>query len=162
MSTPGQEFRDAEYLGWDYLAITSVELLERVLAGQALDQDDAHNLDRARQFLIDAASGAKLVQSGVPSNVSPVESVRKFSYVMEPLRLARHDLPPPEVGAALDRMASSIDAAIHPGNPPDRAQLAFAKTFFQYLHHMLLDIIESGKRRTGTNFTFGASLMSHA
>lgn len=162
MSTPGQEFRDAEYLGWGYLAITSVELLERFLAGQALDQDDAHNLERARQFLIDAASGAKLVQSGVPSNVSPVETVRKFSYVMEPLRQIQHDLATPEVGLVLDKMATSIDAALHQGGQPDRAQLAFAKAFFQHMHYMLLDIIESGKRRTGTNFSFGASMMSHA
>ena len=161
MSTPGQEFRDAEYLGWGYLAITSAELLERVLAGQPLDQDDAHNLERARQFLIDASSGAKLVQSGVPSNVSPVETVRKFSYVMEPLRLSRHGLPPPEVGPVLDKMASSIDAVLQPGAQADHAQLAFAKTFFQHMHHMLLDIIESGKRRTGTDFSFGASMMAY-
>lgn len=162
MSTPGQEFRDADYLGWGYLAITSVELLERVLAGQSLDADDAHILKRARQFLIDAASGAKLVQSGVPSNVSPVETVRKFSYVMEPLRLSRSDLPPPEVGSVLDGMASSIDAALQRGAQADRAQLLFAKTFFEHMHHMLLDIIESGKRRTGTDFSFGTSMMARA
>lgn len=160
MSTPGQEFRDAEYLGWGYLAITSAELLERVLANQPLDGDDAHTLQRARQFLVDAASGAKLVQSGVPSNVSPVETVRKFSYAMEPLRLSRHGQPPPEVGPVLDMMASSIDAALQPGAQADRAQLAFAKAFFQHMHHMLLDIIESGKRRTGTDFSFSASLMA--
>ncbi len=162
MSAPGQEFRDAEYLGWGYLAVTSVELLERVLAGQALDQDDAHNLERARQFLVDAASGAKLVQSGVPSNVSPVETVRKFSYAVEPLRHVRHNLPPPEVGLVFDKMASSIDAALHQGAQADRTELAFTKSFFQQLHHMLLDIIESGKRRTGTDFSFGASMMVHA
>jgi hypothetical protein len=162
MSTPGQEFRDADYLGWGYLAITSAELLERVLAGQQLDMDDAHSLKRARQFLIDAASGAKLVQSGVPSNVSPVETVRKFSYVMEPLRLSRRDLPPPEVGKALDDMASSIDAALAAGAQADTAQLKLTKTFFMNMHHMLLDIVESGKRRTGTDFAFGASMMAQA
>lgn len=161
MSTPGQEFRDAEYLGWGYLAITSAELLERVLAGQSLDADDAHSLKRAQQFLTDAASGAKLVQSGVPSNVSPVETVRKFSYVMEPLRLSRSDLPP-EVGSALDDMASSINAALQTGAQVDRTQLVFAKTFFQNMHHVLLDIVESGKRRTGTDFSFGASMMATA
>lgn len=162
MSTPGQEFRDAEYLGWGYLAITSAELLERVIAGQTLDQDDAHNLERARQFLIDAASGAKLVQSGVPSHVSPVETVRKFSYAVEPLRHVRHDLLPPEVGPVFDRMASSIDAALHQGAQADPGQLALTKAFFQNLHHGLLDIIESGKRRTGTDLSFGASMMVHA
>lgn len=162
MSAPGREFRDAEYLGWGYLAITSVELLERVLAGQPLDQDDAHNLRRARQFLVDAASGAKLVQSGVPSNVSPVETVRKFSYAVEPLRHVRHNLPPPEVGRVFDKMASSIDAALHQGAQADRAELAFTKSFFQQLHHMLLDVIESGKRRTGTDFSFGGSMMVRA
>lgn len=162
MSTPGQEFRDAEYLGWGYLAITSVELLERALADQPLDMDDVHNLQRARQFLIDAASGAKLVQSGVPSNVSPVETVRKFSYIMEPLRLSRHGQPPPEVGPVLDMMASSIEDALRPGGQADQAQLAFAKAFFQQMHYVLLDLIESGKRRTGTEFSFGASMMALA
>lgn len=162
MSTPGQEFRDADYLGYGYLAITSAELLERLLAGQALDGDEAHNLKRARQFLVDAASGAKLVQSGVPSNVSPVETVRKFSYVMEPLRMSRHDLPPPDVGSVLEGMATSIDAALQAGIQPDRAQLVFAKTFFQHMHEVLLDIVESGKRRTGTDFSFGATMTAFA
>ncbi len=162
MSTLGQEFRDADYLGWGYLAITSVELLERLLKGEMLDEDDAYSLKQAKQFLIDAASGAKLVQSGVPSNVSPVETVRKFSYVMEPLRLSRSSLPTLEVVSTLDGMASSLDAALKTGAQADPKQLAFAKTFFQHMYHTLIDIIESGKRRTGTDFSFGTSMMARA
>lgn len=162
MSTPGLEFHDAEYLGWGYLAITSVELLDRVLGGQHLDADDAHNLKRAQKFLVDAASGAKLVTAGVPSHASPVETVRTFSYAVKPLRQVRNDVPPPEVGAALDRMASSIDTALRQGAPVDSAQLTFARDFFKQLHHLLLDIVESGKRRTGADFSLGGSLMAHA
>ena len=162
MSTPGQEIRDAEYLGLGYLAITSAELLERVLSGQPMDLDDAHNLTRARQFLVDAASGAKLVASGVPSNVSPVETVRKFSYAVEPFRQVQHGVPPPDVGPFLEKMASAIDAALHNDPQVDRPQLEVAQSFFKFLHRMFLDVIESRRRRTGGDFSFGASMMAHA
>lgn len=164
MSAPNQQFREAEYLGWGYVAVTSSEILQRLLAGQAPDQDDKHYLERAKQFLSDAASGAKLVSMGVPSHVSPVETVRKFSYSVAPLRQVQGNGAgaPPDVAAALEAMIKSIDDALRNGRPEDPGLLTVTKDFFMQLHRVLLDIVESGKRRTGTDFTFGRSLFAQA
>lgn len=150
MSAPRQEFRESEYLGLGLLAVTSTGLIDRILSGEVLDDDDKHTLLRAKSFLHDVSSGAKLVTSGVSSNVSAAETVRKLAYSVEPLTLMQENLKAADVGVVFDRMADSIEHSLTVApTPAERDDLAIAKDFFQQLQAFLLNLVESGKRRTG-------------
>lgn len=150
MSAPGQEFRESEYLGLGLLAVSSSGLIDRLLTGGALDDDDRHTLLRAKSFLHDVSSGAKLVTMGVASNVSSADSVRKLAYSVEPLALMQDRIKAADVGVVFDRMANSIDHSLLAAPSQDeREDLALAQTFFQQLQSFLLNLVESGKRRTG-------------
>jgi hypothetical protein len=162
MSTPGHEFREAEYLGLGYLAVSTSELLDRVLSGQRLDADDMDTLERARQFLSDVSSGARLVTAGTPSNVSPVESVRKFSYSVEPLGQMQENLRAADFGDAIDRMASSVGAVLEPGAHFNVADVTMTKDFFHQLHIFLVNMIEARKRKTGAEFSIGQASLENA
>jgi hypothetical protein len=163
MSTPGNEFRQAEYLGLGFLAVTSCELLDRLLAGQTIDQDDEYTLRRAESFLKDVSSGARLVTSGVGSNASAVETVRKLAYSVEPLKLMQDRIQAADVGNELDKMAAAIEAALSTSKVSiKKEELTNAKDFFRGLHTFLSGLIESGQRRTGIDKSFGATLMGHA
>lgn len=161
MSTPGSEFREAEYLGLGFLAVASSELLARLLAGQPIDDDDKYTLRRAKKFLEDASSGAQLVNEGVHSNVSAVETVRKLSYSVEPLTLVHEQIRAAEAGVVLQRLADSIKQAVDT-EVIDRANLEVAKNFFRQLHIFFLKLTEAGRRRTGVEENFGIQIMAHA
>jgi len=150
MSAPGQEFRESEYLGLGMLAVTSSGLIDRILAGRPIDDDDKYTLMKAKDFLHDLSGGAKLVTSGVASNVSAADSVRKLAYAVEPLSHLQKELNSADLGAALDRFADSLEHSLTalPG-PNERADLAMAKEFFQMLQSILLNLVEVGNRRTG-------------
>lgn len=150
MSAPRQEFRESEYLGLGLLAVTSGELIGRILDGNSLDEDDKHTLLRAKSFLHDVSSGAKLVTAGVTSNVSAAESVRKLAYSVEPLALLQDQIKAADVDVVFDRMACSIEhSLIEVPSKEEREDLVIAKAFFQQLQGFLLNLVESGKRRTG-------------
>lgn len=150
MSAPRQEFRESEYLGLGLLAVTSTGLLDRILAGEQLDGDDKHTLRQATSFLHDVSSGAKLVTAGVTSNVSAAESVRKLAYAVEPLGLMQRRIKEAEVGDVLNRVANTIEHSLQtPPTVNERNDLEMAKDFFQQLQAFLLNLVESGKRRTG-------------
>ena len=149
MSTPGQEFREVEYLGMGLLAVTSAGLIDRLLAGQQIDEDDKHTLMRAQKFLNDVASGAKLVNSGVSSNISAVESVRKLSYSVEPLQLIQDNMKAADVESVLERVAATLGQSLQSGVvAAQRADLTMAKSFFNALQRFLLNLVETDKRRT--------------
>jgi hypothetical protein len=150
MSAPGQEFRESEYLGLGMLAVTSSGLIDRILSGAPIDDDDRYTLSKAKDFLHDLSSGAKLVTSGVASNVSAADSVRKLAYAVEPLSQIQKQLKSADLGAELDRVADSLEHSLAavPG-PAERADLAVAKDFFQMLQSILLGLVEVGNRRTG-------------
>lgn len=113
MSTPDNEFREAEYLGLGFLAVTSSELLGRLLEGQDIDDDDSYTLRRAAKFLNDVSSGATLVTSGgITSNVSSFETVRKLAYSVEPLKLMQDEIHSADIGQVFDNMAVSINSAL--------------------------------------------------
>lgn len=164
MSAPGNEFREAEYLGLGYLAVTSSELLDQLLSGVDIDDDDKYTLRRAKGFLNDVSSGARLVTSGVSSNVSAVDSVRKLSFAVEPLKLMHEEvLKSADLGEAFEKMANSIDAAI--GNSltnEDRNYLIAAKDFFRQLHLFFINLVEAGQRRTGIDIGFQSMLVANA
>lgn len=161
MSAPGLEFREAEYLGLGFLAISASELLDRVLNGGQLDDDDKYTLNRAKRFLEDASSGAEIVKSGVGNTVNAVDSVRCLSYSVEPLKLMQQQIKTSEVDKAFKMLADSIGAAVDAAKV-DRNGLTVAKDFFKQLHVFFVDLAESNKRKTGLGDGFGASLMLHA
>ena len=165
MSTPGNEFREAEYLGLGFLAVSSSELLERLLAHQPIDDDDRYTLQRARGFLLDVASGARLVTEGVSSNASATETVRKLAYSVEPLKLMQDEIRSAEVGSVFENMARSIEVSLDIDPAPkeeDLKNLGIAKDFFAQLHAFLVNLIEAGKRRTGSDLGLRVSLMDYA
>ncbi|MDS4025727.1 MAG: hypothetical protein RKO25_01850 [Candidatus Contendobacter sp.] len=160
MSAPGNEFREAEYLGLGFLAVTSSELLDQLLAGKSIDEDDKHTLRRAIDFLKKASSGARLVNSGVSSNANALETVSKFAYSVEPLRFVQDKTGSADIEAVFKKMATSIEVAMH--NPAsasiDRTSLTTAKNFFSKLHVLFTDLVEASKRRTGIDTIFGSAL----
>ncbi|MBI3095549.1 MAG: hypothetical protein HYY97_11830 [Rhodocyclales bacterium] len=163
MSTPGYEFREAEYLGLGYLAVSSSELLDRLLSHQPIDDDDRYTLRRAKCFLMDVSSGARLVKSGVSSNASAVDSVRKLVYSVEPLKLMQDAIRSAEVGEVFEKIAGSIETAITVSEyDADRDDLIIAKDFFHQLHVFLVSSIESGRRRTSVDFGVNTNLMMYA
>lgn len=163
MSTPGNEFREAEYLGLGFLAVTSSELLDRLLAGQEIDDDDKYTLGRAEKFLKDVSSGARLVTSGVGANASAVENVRKLVYSVEPLKLIQEGIQSAQIVDAFENMANAIETALtYQIDETQREILGIAKSFFHQLHIFLLDKIESEQRRVGINLSFGSSVLGHA
>jgi hypothetical protein len=158
MSAPGLEFREAEYLGLGFLAISASELLERLLSGDKLDEDDKYTLKRAKRFLEDASSGAELVRSGVGSTVNAVDSVRCLSYSVEPLKLMQQQIKASEVEKEFRTLAHAIAEAVDQSKI-ERGELALAKDFFRQLHFFFVDLAERDKRRTGFGNDFGVSLM---
>lgn len=163
MSAPGNEFREAEYLGLGFLAITSAELLDRLLAEQSIDDDDKYVLRRAAKFLKDVSSGVRLVTSGgVTSNVSAVDTVRKLAYSVEPLKLMQDKIQSAEVSEVFESMAEAIEAAsLDSLAESERNNLAVAKDFFRQLHVFLLSMIEADQRRTGIDSDFGMPMLAH-
>ncbi len=162
MSTPGNEFRDAEYLGLSFLAVSSSELLERLLASQQIDEDDKYTLRRAEIFLKDVSSGARLVTSGVSSNACAVETVRKLAFSVEPLKFMQDKIKADDVGEEFEKMASAIETALSPSNSQIKVEeLNNAKEFFRQLSAFLVGLVESGQRRIGGDISFGSSLLSH-
>lgn len=150
MSAPGQEFQESEYLGLGLLAVTSAALIDRLLSGQPIDDDDKYTLLRAKRFLADVSSGAKLVHSGVSSNATAVENVRKLAYSVEPLQLMQERIKGEEVESVFERVATSLGESVQNGVQADlRADLLMAKDFFSQLQRFLLVLVESGKTRTG-------------
>lgn len=165
MSTPGNEFREAEYLGLGFLAVTTSELLGRLLARQIIDDDDKYTLRRAMSFLEDVSSGVRLVISGgVNSNVSAVETVRKLAYSVEPLKLMQERIRSAEVEQKFENMADAIKAALSGSiiDGVDSKNLVVAKEFFCQLHVFLVSLIETKQRRTGIEAGFGVPLLAHA
>lgn len=161
MSAPGNEFREAEYLGLGFLAVTSSELLNRLLEGKPIDEDDQHTLHRAINFLNDVSNGARLVNSGVSSKANALETVSKFAYSVEPLKLMQDRIRSAEIEGAFKKMAISIESAISNSvnTDIDQSSLTNAKDFFSKLHVFLTDQIEASKRRTtGINIIFGSTL----
>ncbi len=151
MSAPRQKFRESEYLGLGMLAVTSSTLISKLLEGGALNDDDKHTLRRASGFLHDVSSGAKLVTAGVSSNVSAADSVRKLAYSVEPLTLMQKQIKEAEVGEVFDRVATTIEVSLAAApTQAQRTDLEIAKDFFQQLQTFLLNLVESGKRRTGS------------
>jgi hypothetical protein len=161
MSAPGLEFREAEYLGLGFLAISASELLDQLLTGGQLDDDDKYTLNRAKRFLEDASSGAELVKSGIGSTVNAVDSVRCLSYSVEPLKVMRQKIKTSEVDTAFRTLAGSIGDAVDHAKI-DRSELTVAKDFFKQLHFFFVELAERNKRKTGLCDAFGASLMLHA
>lgn len=161
MSAPSLHFREAEYLGLSFLAVSTSELLEQVLGGRQLDEDEKHTLLRARRFLEEASNGALLVTSGVHSNVSAADTVRKLSYSVEPLKVLQHALKAADADVALKQLAKSIEDVVQ-AHRLDRDSLSIARDFFQQLHLFFVTLIEKGKRRTGLDQDLGSSLMAHA
>ncbi len=150
MSAPGQEFQESEYLGLGLLAVTSATLIERLLSGQQIDDDDKYTLLRAKRFLADVSSGAKLVHSGVSSNATAVENVRKLAYSVEPLQLMQERIKADEVESVFERVATSLEESVEKGPQANlRDDLVMAKDFFSQLQRFLLVLVESGKTRTG-------------
>ena len=162
MSAPGHEFREAEYLGLGYLAITSSELLARLMAGDQLSDDDKFTLRRAQDFLCDVSNGARLVTSGIQRNASASDAIQKLSYAVEPLKLLQEEFRSADVGETLEKVAGSIGNALQASDGADRTDLELAKNFFRELHVFLANLVEVGKRRTGVDFGFGSALLSHA
>jgi len=160
MSAPGNEFCEAEYLGLSFLAVTSSELLDQLLAGNSIDEDDKYTLRRAIDFLKDASSGVRLVNSGISSNANALETVSKLSYSVEPLRFVQDNTGSADVEAVFTMMATSIEVAIdNPVNADiDRNSLTTAKNFFSKLHVLFTDLVEASKRRTGVDIIFGSAL----
>lgn len=161
MSAPGLEFREAEYLGLGFLAITSSELIKGLIAGHTINEDDRHTLLRAKRFLEDVSSGARLVTSGATSNVSAVDSVRKFAYAVEPLKFMQDHIRASDVGEAFPRIASAIQETVDSGHPVDPESLAQAMDFFRQLHAFLTSLAAAGKRRTG-GLKIGSSPSAYA
>lgn len=150
MSAPGQEFRESEYLGLGLLAVTSAGLIDRLLDGKPIDDDDKDTLSQAQQFLTKVASGAKLVNSGVGSHVSAIDSVRMLSYSVEPLQLMQNNMKAAEVESVFERVAATLEQTVHSGaSQQQREDLTLAKAFFGELQRFLLNLVESDKRRTG-------------
>lgn len=162
MSAPGQEFREAEYLGLGYLAVSSSELLDRLIAGQQIDDDERHTLIRAQGFLRDVSSGAKLVTSGVQGNASAIDTVQKLAYSVEPLKMMQDEFRTADVGDVLEKVAKSIQEELTEPGAADRSDLELAKNFFHGLHLFLVSLVESGKRRTGVDLGMGSALLAHA
>lgn len=150
MSAPGQEFQETEYLGLGLLAVTSAGLIERMLSGEQIDDDDKYTLLRAKRFLADVSSGAKLLHSGASANATAVESVRKLSYSVEPLQLMQERIKSDEVEFVFERVATSLERSVQEGAQANlRDDLLVAKDFFGQLQRFLLVLVESGKTRTG-------------
>lgn len=146
MSAPRSEMRDAEYLGLGFLAVTSSELLKRLVARAELTDDERHTLRRAAAFLKDVSSGAKLVASG--TNASASESdLRKFSYAVEPLRSIQHHIAAVEIEGQVTGLAESIEDAISQSPAIDATRLNNAQRFFDSLYRFLMDLVETGRRR---------------
>ncbi|WP_125181306.1 hypothetical protein [Thiohalobacter thiocyanaticus] len=162
MSTPGNEFREAEYLGIGFLAISSSELIEKLLEGHQIDDDDKYVLRRAETFLNDVSSGARLVTSGgLNANVSAADSVRKLAYSVEPLKLMQDGIQSAEVGDVFQNMALSIEAALT--NHIDEItenNLCAAKEFFHQLHVFIMSLIETHQNRTGIDADLGMPMFA--
>ncbi|MCU7904762.1 MAG: hypothetical protein KZQ76_02710 [Candidatus Thiodiazotropha sp. (ex Epidulcina cf. delphinae)] len=163
MSTPGNEFRQAEYLGLGFLAVTSSEILNRLLTGQLIDEDEKYTLRRAASFLKDVSSGAQLVNSGVSSNVSAVDTVRKLAYSVEPLKLMQDEIQSAEVEAVFKKMADAIEVALNSSAEVKASNdLIIAKDFFHQLHLFLVSLIEADQKRTGSDSSLDESLLAYA
>ncbi len=164
MSAPNNEFREAEYLGLGFLAVTSSELLDKLLEEKSLDEDEKYMLQRAGKFLRDVSSGAQLVTSGgVSSNVSAAETVRKLAYSVEPLKLMQDKIQSAKVGEAFENMANAIDAGLANSlGESERNDLKVATTFFHQLHVFLIGQVESRQQRTGIDPQFSMPLLAHA
>ena len=154
MSAPGLEFREAEYLGLSFMAITSSELIDGLLKGAQLTDDDKHRLRRAKKFLEDVSGGARLVTKGESSNVSATETVRKLTYTVEPLRLIQTKIRTTDAEEAFQRMADAIGKALD-SEDFDRSTLTVAEDFFHQLHISLVNMTEASKRRTGVSSGMG-------
>lgn len=150
MSAPGHEFQESEYLGLGLLAVTSAALIDRLLLGQPIDDDDKYTLLRAKRFLADVSSGAKLVHSGVSSHATAVENVRKLRYSVEPLQLMQEQIKSDEVESVFERVATSLEESVQKGAEAYlRDDLVMAKDFFSQLQRFLMALVESRKTRTG-------------
>lgn len=154
MSTPDSNFRETEYLGLGFLAVKSSVLLSRILEGQGINDDDKYTLKRAQDFLTEVSSGARLVNSGNSTNANAIESVRKLSYSVEPIRLMHEQIRAAEVEGIFNDMASAIESAIKSPNPEDlkKNELNRATEFFKALHTSLLNLVENNQKRFGSNF----------
>ncbi len=162
MSAPGREFRESEYLGLGLMAVRSTTLIDKLLSGIQISEDEKHVLIRAQKFLFDVASGAKLVNSGVGSNVSATDSVRKFSYSVEPLQLLQQNMQAAEAQSMLEEIAQSVAQTVAEGMDESRRDdLQKAKSFFSELHKFLLELVETSKRRTGSS-NFRAVMPTYA
>ncbi|MFV1976002.1 MAG: hypothetical protein ACC651_09655 [Candidatus Scalindua sp.] len=163
MSTPGNEFREAEYLGLGFLAVTSSEILNQLLDGQPVDEDDKHTLRRAEKFLRDVSSGAQIVTSGgVNSNVSSVDTVRKLAFSVEPLKLMQEQIRTAAVGEVFNSMASSIEDSLT-GDISEAmsSNLILARDFFIQLNVFLMGLIDSDQRRTGIDGSLDAPSLAY-
>ncbi|ADI28410.1 hypothetical protein [Methylotenera versatilis] len=154
MSTPDGNFRETEYLGLGFLAVKSSVLLSRILQGQDINDDDKYILKRAQDFLTEVSSGARLVNSGNSTNANAIESVRKLSYSVEPIKLMHEQIRATEVEGVFNDMASAIESAIASPNPADlkENELNRATEFFKVLHLSLLNIVENKQKRFGSTF----------
>ena len=154
MSTPDGNFRETEYLGLGFLAVKSSLLLSTLLEGHPINDDDKYTLKRAQDFLTDVSSGARLVTSGSSTNANAIESVRKLSYSVEPIRLMHEQICAAEVEDVFKGMASAIESAITSTNPVDlkKNELNRATEFFKVLHISLFNLVENNQKRLGSNF----------
>lgn len=164
MSASGNEFREAEYLGLGFLAVTSSELLDQFLHGQSIeDEDDRYTLRRAETFLREVSNGARLVTSGVSSDASAIETVRKLTYSVEPLKLIQDGIRSADVGQTFEDMAHAIDSAVTGDmDQAERGSLVAAMNFFRQLHVFLIAQIEANQRRTSGDWSFGPTPPVHA
>lgn len=154
MSTPDGNFRETEYLGLGFLAVKSSLLLSKLLEGQNINDDDKYTLKRAQDFLTDVSSGARLVTSGSSTNANAIDSVRKLSYSVEPIKLMHEQIHAAEVEDVFKGMASAIELAINSPNPANlqENELTRATEFFKVLHTSLFNLVENNQKRLGSNF----------
>lgn len=168
MSATHYEANEAAYLKYGFLAAKSSKFIERLLNGERLDADADETLQRARRFLSEVSSGAKLVNTGVhpgASSLTPLDTMTVLGYAIDPIEQLHLVMNEEDIAEAFSHMAGAIATAMVSSDGLDEADkryLGLAKQFFDYLYHSLISSIDRDRKLTARRFELPSSLLAHA
>lgn len=142
MSAPSHRIRQAEHISYGFLAVNSIEALERLLGGDAMRDTDTKALQKASEFITDIADGAELVTKGSYPGHNSTASMKALDVAIGPLEQLQ-DLAQDKkvVAEKLRSIASKLDSIIERGGKmPDNDQAFFESLirFFQSVNKSLM------------------------
>src|SRR5690242_9121774 len=111
MSAPNSLATEATYLSYGFLAAKASTFLARVLSRKQINDEAKESLLRAQKFLVEVASGAKLVKTGEQSEesgITALDSITVLGYAMDPIEQLQVVMKDEDIEKAFTRMANAI------------------------------------------------------